>query len=87
MNDFDKAAKNIGNRFDMVLVACERMRELHRKRREQEDLEIKHFSERKTAVPPCVQSISDIENKIVGREYLFRVKDRSKKKKIKFDEL
>lgn len=87
MNDFEKAAKNIGNRFDFVLVASERMREIHRKRKEQEDLKIIDTKQRMWNIPPCVQAITDIENKLVGIEYLNRLKSRSRKRKTKFDEI
>ena len=87
MNDFEKAAKNIGNRFDLVLVASERMREIHRKRKEQEDLKIIDTKQRMVKTPPCVQAISDIENKLVGVEYLERIRTRGRKKKVRFDEI
>jgi DNA-directed RNA polymerase subunit K/omega len=87
MNDFEKAAKNIGNRFEMVLVASERMREIHRQRRSKEDLGDLDHSLRKTTVPPCIQTISDIENGVVGREYLKRISSRTKKKTVKFTEI
>ena len=85
MNDFEKATKNIGNRFDLVLVASERMREIHRKRKEQEDLKILDITERKKRVIPAVQAISDIENELVGREYLNRIKNRNKRQRPKFE--
>lgn len=87
MNNFEKAAKNIGNRFDMVLVASERMREIHRKRREQEDLGLITHDQRKKQSRPCEQAIYDIENKLVGREYLNRLQAKNRKKRPKFDEL
>lgn len=87
MNDFEKAAKNIGNRFELVLVASERMREIHRKRREQEDLKIINLAHRKTNIPPCVQTISDIENGVVGREYLDRITNRIIHKKSRYSEV
>jgi DNA-directed RNA polymerase omega subunit len=87
MNDFDKAANRVGNRFDLVLIASERMREIHRKRREQEQLKLLTVEQRRKNVVPSVQAISDIENGIVGREYLGRVKSRSRQKRVKFDEI
>lgn len=87
MNDFDKAANKVGNRFDLVLIASERMREIHRKRREQEDLKLIPIEQRRNSTPPCVQAINDIEAGLVGREYLNRVKTRGKRRKVKFDEL
>lgn len=85
MNDFDLATKNIGNRFDLVLVASERMREIHRKRREQEDLGLLNHDQRKRQSKPCDQAISDIESGLVGREYLGRIRSRDKKRRPKFD--
>lgn len=87
MNDFDKAANRVGNRFDLVLIASERMREIHRKRREQEQLKLLSVEQRRKGVTPSVQAISDIENGIVGREYLDRVKSRGRQKRVKFDEI
>ena len=87
MNDFDKATNRVGNRFDLVLIASERMREIHRKRREQEQLKLLTVEQRRKNVVPSVQAISDIENGIVGREYLGRVKSRSRQKRVKFDEI
>lgn len=87
MNDFDKAANRVGNRFDLVLIASERMREIHRKRREQEQLKLLSVEQRRKSVTPSVQAISDIENGIVGREYLDRVKSRGRQKRVKFDEI
>jgi DNA-directed RNA polymerase omega subunit len=87
MNDFDKAANRVGNRFDLVLIASERMREIHRKRREQEQLKLLTVEQRRKNVVPSSQAISDIENGIVGREYLGRVKSRSRQKRVKFDEI
>lgn len=87
MNDFDKATKNIGNRFDLVLVASERMRELHRKRKEQEDLGILQTDQRITRTKPCDQAVYDVENKVVGREYLKRLQSKNRKKNLKFDDI
>jgi DNA-directed RNA polymerase subunit K/omega len=91
MNDFERAAKNIGNRFDMVLIASERVRELHRTLREKDEenkkLGIIDTKSRILKTPPGVQAITDIETKLVGREYLNKVKSREKRKKPRFDEL
>lgn len=87
MNDFEKAARNIGNRFDLVLVASERMREIHRKRKEQEDLKLLSLEDRRRQKRPCEQAIGDIESGLVGREYLNRLKANPRKKKVRFDEI
>lgn len=86
MNDFEKAANNVGNRFDLVLIASERMREIYRKRLS--DMWAENSSiERKKSLPPCEQAINEIENKQIGREYLSKIRSRTKKKKPKFDEI
>lgn len=87
MNDFDKAAKNIGNRFELVLVASQRMREIHAKRKEQEDLGLLTTEQRRQEIRPCEQAISDIENKLVGREYLDKLQSKNKRRQFKFDNL
>jgi DNA-directed RNA polymerase omega subunit len=86
MNDFELAANNVGNRFDLVLIASERMRELYRKRLSDMWSE-ESAIERKNSPPPCVQAIQEIENKNIGREYLEKIKTRTRKKKPKFDEI
>lgn len=79
MNDYDKAVKNIGNRFDFVLVASERLREL---RREQKRLHDAGFIDSKNLSKELLhqQAVTDIENGKVGLEYLDRVKDRTIKR-------
>lgn len=86
MNDFDRATKNIGNRFDLVLVASERMRELHQQRRKLEE-QAETLPVRKRNQPvPAHQAIQDIEQGTVGREYLARVRDR-KRRPGRYDEI
>ena len=88
MNDFQKAAKNIGNRFDLVLVASERMRELHAERRKQyEEGSITTESIRRDKTP-SEKTFNDIENGTVGKEYLGRIKKRYDRiRKPKFEEI
>lgn len=90
MNDFDKMRDNIGNRFDLVLIASERLRELHRERKLKEEYmkvdgfnRDQFFSERKRQEIPVVQVFSDIENSVVGREYLDKIRDRVKVSKVR----
>jgi DNA-directed RNA polymerase subunit K/omega len=78
MNDFDKAAIMVGNRFDLVLIASERMREIHRQRKENEEKGLLSLQQRRNNAVPCVQAISDIEAGIVGREYLEKIRQRRK---------
>jgi DNA-directed RNA polymerase omega subunit len=87
MNDFDKANSKIGNRFDLVLVASERMREIQKKRIESGDFKNLTSSERKSKVTPANQTFTEIEQGTVGREYLNRVKARTFKRKQRFDEI
>lgn len=82
MNDFDKAAKKIGNRFDLVLVASERMREIHNKRRAEQE-EFGPPPKNKKAIVPAHQAITDIENGKVGIEYLQKIKHRTRRRKAK----
>lgn len=90
MNDFEKMYDNIGNRFDLVLIASERLRELHLKRK-QEDETMKYsdmspaayLNQRKNQPIPTTLVFDDIESKQVGREYLNKIKDRSERTKPK----
>jgi DNA-directed RNA polymerase omega subunit len=86
MNDFDRATKNIGNRFDLVLVASERMRELHQQRRRQEEQAEKCLTTKRNQPVPAHQAIRDIEQGTVGREYLARVRDR-KRRPSRYDDI
>jgi len=89
MNDFELAAKKIGNRFDLVLIASERMREIHRHRRAQEDLSDRTQlqANRNKSVSPAHQAISDIESGKVGKEYLNKIKDKAKSRRPKFEDV
>lgn len=87
MNNFDQAAKNVGNRFDLVLVASERMREIHQQRREQEDAGDLDHAQRKHLPIPSAQAITDIEEKLVGVEYLNKIKRRKNARRPKLDEI
>lgn len=78
MNDYDKAVKKIGNRFDFVLVATERLRELRREERRLEEAGLLEPGKRKESLHH--RAISDIENGVVGREYLDNVKRRTNTK-------
>ena len=61
--DTEQCVENIGNRFNLVLVASARAKELHRghRRRVQE-----HNS-------PVITALREIENGLVGKEYLKKV--------------
>ena len=62
--DMTKCADNIGSRFDLVLVAAMRTRELRKGFRP------------KVSTPngPCVTALQEIEAGYIGREYLKKIK-------------
>jgi DNA-directed RNA polymerase omega subunit len=62
--DYNKCADLIGNRFDMVLVAAQRARELRR------------GSAKMVATPngPVVSALQEIESGKIGRDYLRKLK-------------
>lgn len=89
MNDFEKMNNKIGNRFDLVLVASERMREHQRERRMQEEL-IKldnkmNPSNEKTIIKSKItlheKTFNEIEEGIIDRKILQRIKGRFVKSK------
>lgn len=87
MNDVDRAARNIGNRFDLVLVASERMREIHIDRRKQEQSGEVDTWQRKQRAIPSTQAILDIEQGTVGTEYLSKIKQRKNSRRPRLDEI
>jgi len=62
MNDTDKCVEMIGNRFDLVLVAAQRARELRRG-----NLPLIDNSNKST---PAVLALKEIEQGKIGIEYL-----------------
>ena len=67
MNDMEKCVKNVGgNRFDLVLIASHRVREL------------KHGSrplvENDNNTRPTVLALKEIEEGMVGADYLDKIK-------------
>jgi DNA-directed RNA polymerase subunit omega len=60
----EDAVNMIGNRFDLVLVAAQRVRELKRG----------HRSLLTTRSGPMVTALEEIEKGLVGREYLKRIR-------------
>lgn len=76
MNDFERANNMIGNRFEMVLIASERMREIHRERKSFYQENVPTIELFKKMPVPAIQAISDIESGKVTRQYLEKVKDR-----------
>jgi DNA-directed RNA polymerase subunit omega len=60
----EEAANMVGNRFDLVLIAAQRVRELKRG----------HRSTLNTKAGPTVTALQEIEAGLVGREYLKRIR-------------
>ena len=60
----EEAANAVGNRFDLVLIAAQRTRELKHG----------HRSTLNTKAGPVVTALQEIEAGIVGREYLKRIR-------------
>jgi len=63
--DTDKCVTNIGNRFELILVASIRARELSRK---------SHTAKVVTGSNPIVATLQEIEEGHIGREYLKKIK-------------
>jgi len=61
----------VGNRYDLVLIASERVRELVRGDKPKLITNARY----------SVTALLEIENGLVGREYLKKVKDKSRKDK------
>ena len=64
MIDTDKCVTNIGNRFDLILVASIRARELGKN----------HKPKVVTRSNPIVATLQEIEEGHIGREYLKKVR-------------
>jgi len=64
-----EAVDMVGNRFDLVLIATARVRELNRG----------HFPKITTNAGPIVTALQEIEQGKVGREYLKRIAIKRKK--------
>ncbi len=61
----EKAAQQVGNRYDLILIASARVRELHKGHKPK--LETKHGK--------TLTALTEIEEGLVGREYLKKVRD------------
>jgi DNA-directed RNA polymerase subunit omega len=62
--DTDKCVSNIGNRFELVLVASQRARELRRGHRKMVDTKNGYI----------VSALQEVEAGLVGRDYLRKVR-------------
>jgi DNA-directed RNA polymerase subunit omega len=60
----EKAVQQVGNRFDLVLIASARQRELARG----------HRPKLPTEFGPHLTTLKEIEEGLVGREYLKRIR-------------
>jgi len=63
--DIEKCSVNVGGRFDLVLIATARAREISRKHRDDGET---------SQVNSCVSAILEIQNGKIGREYLRKVR-------------
>lgn len=64
MNDTDQCVENVGNRFDLVLIASQRVRELKRGA----------VPKVVTTSTPVVAALEEIQAGFIGREYLKKIK-------------
>jgi len=62
--DTDRCVESVGNRFDLVLIAAARVRELRR-----------GYTKQVTGLnSPTITALQEIETGLVGREYLKRIR-------------
>ena len=66
----EEAAIAVGNRYDLILIASQRTRELNRG----------HKPKLVTKAGSTVTALQEIEKGLVGRDYLKRVHSNTKKK-------
>lgn len=69
----EKAVQQVGNRYDLILIASARIRELHKGHRPK--LNTKHGK--------SLTALTEIEEGLVGREYLKRISDKDSKSKYR----
>ena len=62
----EKAANMVGNRYDLVLIASQRVRELRNG----------HKPKLATKTGPILTALTEIEEGLVGREMLKRISDK-----------
>lgn len=60
----EQAVSQVGNRYDLVLIASARIRELNKG----------HHPKVKTKHGKSLTALTEIENGLVGRDYLKRIK-------------
>jgi DNA-directed RNA polymerase omega subunit len=62
--DYEKCSENVGGRFDMILIASMRARELRKG----------HAKKVNTDNGPIVSALQEIEDGSIDREYLKKIK-------------
>jgi DNA-directed RNA polymerase omega subunit len=62
--DTEKCVENIGNRFDLVIAASARSREISRRNQSSNQLQHRH---------PVISALLDVQEGRVGKEYLKKV--------------
>jgi len=82
MIDNPGAQAAVGNIFDFVLIASERVREIHRDRRESGTYGLETGSYQKLE-KPHLQACREIVEGKIGREYLKKVSQRGQKTRNK----
>ena len=70
----EKAANAVGNRYDLILIASQRVRELKNG----------HRPKLSTKNGATLTALEEIEEGLVGREYLKRIRDEAESKREKF---
>ena len=76
--DYKRAIDNVGNVYDLILIASTRMREIQQRRHEAERNQPLDSYQRKKQQTAVRQTITEIQNGAVGREYLLKIDTRPK---------
>jgi DNA-directed RNA polymerase subunit K/omega len=77
--DYKRAIDNVGNVYDLILIASTRMREIQMKRQEDERNQPLDNYQRRKQQTAVSQTITEIQNGTVGREYLLKLDSKLKK--------
>jgi DNA-directed RNA polymerase subunit K/omega len=76
--DYKKAIDNVGNVYDLILVASTRMREIQMRRYEEERNQPLDTYQRRKQQTAVRQTLTEIQNGTVGREYLLKLNTKPK---------
>jgi DNA-directed RNA polymerase subunit K/omega len=79
MIDYERITKNIGNRFEAVLVAAERMKEIKREVRIRAENGLNTPEQTMRAGNSTTVALKEVENGTIGREYLDKMARRANK--------